>query len=347
MPRVDCLVIKPANMSGSAAVAAPLSPNTNKSLNTRTAAPAQPYEGHMQLTRDKDFYDYYNVIREMGSGNFSKVFEVRNKLTRKLYACKVLDKTVAPPRDVEMVRNEINLLKGMSHARVVSLVRTFESSRRLYLILELLTGGELYYRVVDYYQNGFDEIIAANMFAQILEGVKYLHDRGVAHRDLKPENIIFEITSTETLVKIIDFGLSRRVRGTERLFDAVGTPQYVAPEVLRATGHGIASDVWSLGVLLYTILTGYCPFHVPSSSSRNELLYKQIVSGRFEFPRRLFKNVSPEAIDLIKRMMTVDESKRISVREALEHPWIVRRELNNSARLRNAMQRCVQNGPGA
>jgi len=181
-------------------------------------------------------------------------------------------------------------------------------------------GGELFDRVVSVTR--FEEPIAKLLFYQMLVAVKYLHEQGITHRDLKPENVLLCSEKNETVIKITDFGLSKVVGEQSLMKTLCGTPSYLAPEVLLTAGTGgysKAVDLWSLGVILFICLGGYPPF---SEEIKKHTLNEQIIKGLYTFPKTYWKAVSPKAIDLIKKLLTVDPKKRISVEEALQHPWI-------------------------
>lgn len=168
----------------------------------------------------------------------------------------------------------------------------------------------------------FEEPIAKLLFYQMLVAVKYLHEQGITHRDLKPENVLLSSEKNETVIKITDFGLSKVVGEQSLMQTLCGTPSYLAPEVLLTCGTGgysKAVDLWSLGVILFICLAGYPPF---SEQITKHTLHEQIVKGLYSFPKQYWKTVSPQAIDLVKKLLTVDPNKRITVDEALQHPWI-------------------------
>eukprot|EP01104_Vermistella_antarctica_P005896 TRINITY_DN16642_c0_g2_i1.p1 TRINITY_DN16642_c0_g2~~TRINITY_DN16642_c0_g2_i1.p1 ORF type:complete len:800 (+),score=282.95 TRINITY_DN16642_c0_g2_i1:290-2401(+) len=196
----------------------------------------------------------------------------------------------------------------------------FETKSHLFLVMELIEGGELFDRIVD--QGTFSEKLAAQITAQILQGVKYLHAEGVVHRDLKPENILVADVpggkENDIVCKIADFGLSRLMDKQGVLETACGTPNYVAPEVLYATGYGPSVDLWAVGVILYILLSGFWPFDAENAAE----LYDQIMGGRYSFPDSEWKYISKEAKDMVRGLLTVDPKKRLDALQALQHPWL-------------------------
>ena len=184
-------------------------------------------------------------------------------------------------------------------------------------------------RIVD--KGHFDEETSRFVTRQLLEALQYLHENGIAHRDIKPENILLAEPDSY-VVKLSDFGLSRMYDEGSFMRTMCGTPAYVAPEVLLSMGSGgytNAADVWSVGVLLYIMLSGHHPFDI--STNKVTDLYDSIKKGNFTFPRSLFGNVSPAAIEFIKKMMTVDPDKRVTAAEALHDPWLVGSSSSDSA----------------
>ncbi|WAR03859.1 CHK2-like protein [Mya arenaria] len=216
----------------------------------------------------------------------------------------------------KQVMSEVNILKALKHPCIIGIEDVIDTPEVLYIVLELVEGGELFDKVVSLSQ--YDEPTAKLLFYQMLLACKYLHEQGITHRDLKPENILLQSDEKETLIKITDFGLSKFVDAGSMMKTFCGTPTYLAPEILITAGSGTytkAIDAWSLGVIL---LAGYPPF----SDERKDMdLPKQIMGGHYTFPKQYWKGVSEDAIDLIKKLMTVDAAKRITLADALQHPW--------------------------
>jgi len=215
-----------------------------------------------------------------------------------------------------MMQTEIDILNQVHHANVIELKEMFETSTHLYLVMELVTGGELFDRIVQ--QGSFNEKEASYVTRQVLSGVHYLHSIGIVHRDLKPENLL--CATRDTLdIKITDFGLSK-ILSTEAvsMFTACGTPSYVAPEVLKCEGYDKSVDLWSVGVIVYIILCGFPPFH----HENNALLFELIMSGKFSFPDPYWTNISAQAKDFLKKLLIVEVPGRMTAAAALKHPWI-------------------------
>uniref|UniRef100_A0A8C5CH46 calcium/calmodulin-dependent protein kinase n=1 Tax=Gadus morhua TaxID=8049 RepID=A0A8C5CH46_GADMO len=206
-----------------------------------------------------------------------------------------------------------------------------------YLIFDLVTGGELFEDIVarEYYS----EADASHCIQQILEAVLHCHQSGVVHRDLKPENLLLASKSKGAAVKLADFGLAIEVEGEQQAwFGFAGTPGYLSPEVLRKDPYGKAVDLWACGVILYILLVGYPPFW----DEDQHRLYQQIKAGAYDFPSPEWDTVTPEAKDLINKMLTINPGKRITAAEALKHPWISHRSTVASCMHRQETVECLK-----
>jgi serine/threonine-protein kinase Chk2 len=235
----------------------------------------------------------------------------------------------------QQIQSECSILQDLNHPCIIRVYDVYDTPNAVYIILELVEGGELFDRIV---ANGqFDELTSKFLFRQMCLGVKYLHDRSITHRDLKPENVLLTLPDTnETLIKITDFGLSRFINETTLMKTFCGTPNYLAPEVLVT--HGEASytnkvDVWSLGVILYISLVGYPPFNESISGTP---LNDQIIQGLYTFPDEFWSEVSESVKDLIRKMMCIDPVKRLTIAGVLEHPWLAD-DLENTERVNKIM----------
>jgi calcium/calmodulin-dependent protein kinase I len=215
-----------------------------------------------------------------------------------------------------MLTTELDVLKKVNHPHIVTLHDLFETNKAVYIITDLASGGELFYQLLQ--KGSYTEKDAANLVEQILKGVEYLHDHEIVHRDLKPENLLFSDKTQNSNLMITDFGLSKILRNhNDILMTACGTPGYVAPEVLKQTGHGKPVDIWSVGVIMYTLLCGYTPFWGEDQQS----LFDSILKGVYDFEDDYWSNISDYAKDLIDKMLTYDPNRRITANEALKHPW--------------------------
>jgi len=269
----------------------------------------------------------YTLTKLLGRGACGEVKLAFEKGTCKKYAVKIISKktfTLGGKNTIDTAHNvsrEVDIMKDLNHPCIIRVEDVIDTPEKLYLILELVEGGELFDRVVSVEQ--FDEPTAKMLFYQMVHAIKYLHDQNITHRDLKPENILLcDPESNDTLIKVTDFGLSRFVDTVSLMKTFCGTPNYLAPEILASQGTGAytnAVDAWSLGVILFICLVGYPPF----SDERTDMtLNKQILEGHVEFPEQFWSNISSSAVDLVRKFLTVDDKKRITLSEALEHPWL-------------------------
>jgi len=260
---------------------------------------------------------HYVLKKELGNGNFSIVRLAVRKEDGKEFAVKVIEKKrVGQKKD--MLETEVEILKQVNHPHVVKMEAMFETPTHLYLVMELVPGGELFDLLVD--RGSFSEKEAQNLVRQVVDGVAYLHSIGIAHRDLKPENLLCAGCSADSEIKITDFGLSKVMDPAAhmKMTTACGTPGYVAPEVLRLQGYGKEVDMWSVGVITYILLCGFPPFY----DENNARLFEKIMSGNYTFPAPYWSNVSQSAKDFIQKLLCVDPARRLTAEQALAHEWL-------------------------
>jgi len=259
----------------------------------------------------------YDIQGDLGRGSFSIVKKIVDKKTGRAFACKIIDKKAIgyDLKAQKRLASEVAILKTMSHPNIIPLHDVVDTPERLYLIMDLVDGGELFDKIV---QKGFySEADASLVVAKVVSAVKYLHDRNIAHRDLKPENLLVK-KDDDTEVMLSDFGLSRILGEESMASTACGTPYYVAPEVLLAQGYREEVDMWSTGVITYFLLAGFPPFMAESLPEIVEL----IIKCDYSFPSPYWDEVSPEAKDFVKRLLVVKSTERMTATEALNHPWI-------------------------
>uniref|UniRef100_A0A8C9XTB5 Calcium/calmodulin-dependent protein kinase type IV n=1 Tax=Sander lucioperca TaxID=283035 RepID=A0A8C9XTB5_SANLU len=276
------------------------------SLNSETCEAGSLLPGRSRLT--------LWFVCSSSRGATSIVYRCEEKQTQKPYAIKVLKKTI----DKKIVRTEIGVLLRLSHPNIIQLKEIFETDTDIALVLELVTGGELFDRIVE--RGYYSERDAAHVIKQILEAVAYLHDNGVVHRDLKPENLLYADLSLDAPLKIADFGLSKIIDDQVTMKTVCGTPGYCAPEILRGNAYGPEVDMWSVGVILYILLCGFEPFFDPRG---DQYMYSRILNCDYEFVSPWWDDVSLNAKDLVSKLIVLDPHKRLSVREALQHPWVL------------------------
>ncbi|XP_077389962.1 calcium/calmodulin-dependent protein kinase type IV isoform X2 [Festucalex cinctus] len=239
--------------------------------------------------RDGTVEEFYTLGSELGRGATSVVYRCEEKDKKKSYAAKVLKKTI----DKKIVRTEIGVLLRLSHPNIIQLKEIFETDTDIALILELVTGGELFDRIVE--RGYYSERDAAHVIKQILEAVAYLHENGVVHRDLKPENLLYADLSLDAPLKIADFGLSKIIGDQVTMKTVCGTPGYCAPEILRGNAYGPQVDMWSVGVILYILLCGFEPFF---DARGDQYMYTRILNCDYEFVSPWWDDVSDNAKDL-------------------------------------------------
>lgn len=279
--------------------------------------PERKMVGHSSnVLRQEDF----ELIKTLGTGTFARVWlvrlrNVRNGDENKVFALKILRKVdVIRLKQVEHVRNERNVLAGVAgHPFITTMVASFQDHDSLYMLLDYCPGGEVF----SYLRRArrFNEPTSQFYAAEIVLILEFLHEReGVAYRDLKPENILID---AEGHLKLVDFGFAKKVENRET-YTLCGTPEYLAPEVIRNTGHGTAVDWWAFGILVYEFLVGQPPFWDQNPMK----IYEQIVEGKVRYPSAM----SSEARDLISGLCTVDTSKRLGniqggASAVKSHPW--------------------------
>lgn len=235
-------------------------------------------------------------------------------------AVKVIAKKSLKGHD-EIVQGEMDVLKGLDQPHVVKFLDWFESKDKFYLVFEEATGGELFDRIIS--RGRFTEKDACNTIRAVLSAIQYLHHHHIVHRDVKPENILYRTKEEDANVVLVDFGIARHLQNDDEVLTNVcGSFGYCAPEILSKKGHGKAVDLWSLGVITYTMLCGYTPFR----SDDPDVLAAETQRGKIEFHDRYWKNVSAEAKDFVKQCLTVDPSKRITADDAMKHPWFVEKK---------------------
>jgi len=256
----------------------------------------------------------YRFGRTLGAGTYGVVREAECRGER--VAIKIiLKKNVKGHED--MVLDELAMLKKLNHPHIVHFRDWFESRDKYYIVTQLATGGELFDRICEY--GKFTEKDASQTIKQVLEAVHYLHERNIVHRDLKPENLLYLTTDIDSPLVLADFGIAKMLQDpTEKLTSMAGSFGYAAPEVMLRQGHGKAVDMWSMGVITYTLLCGYSPFR---SENLTDLI-EECRSGHIIFHERYWKDVSEDAKRFIRTLLSPDPQKRATSTEALGHPWL-------------------------
>ncbi|MBA0696860.1 hypothetical protein Goari_003382 [Gossypium aridum] len=297
---------------------------------TEPEKPAKPKFPHMKRvssaglrtesvlqTRTGKFKEYFSLGRKLGQGQFGTTFLCVEKSTGREYACKSIAKRkLLTDEDVEDVRREIQIMHHLAgHPNVISIKGAYEDAVAVHVVMELCAGGELFDRIIQ--RGHYTERKAAALTRTIVGVVEACHSLGVMHRDLKPENFLFVNQQEDALLKAIDFGLSIFFKPGERFTDVVGSPYYVAPEVLRKL-YGPEADVWSAGVILYILLSGVPPFWAENEQG----IFEEVLHGDLDFDSDPWPSISESAKDLVRKMLIRDPRKRLTAHEVLCHPWI-------------------------
>ncbi|KAL6893671.1 hypothetical protein ACP4OV_007769 [Aristida adscensionis] len=261
--------------------------------------------------------DKYELGRELGRGEFGVTRLATDRATRERLACKSIPKRrLRTAVDVADVRREVAIMASLpEHPALVRLRAAYEDGEAVHLVMELCDGGELFDRVVA--RGRYTERAAAAAARTVAEVVRACHAHGVMHRDLKPENFLYASKSEDAQLKAIDFGLSVFFRPGERFTEIVGSPYYMAPEVLRRS-YGPEADIWSAGVILYILLCGAPPFWAETEQG----VARAILRGALDLERQPWPRISPAAKSLVRRMLHMDPAQRPTAQQVLEHPWV-------------------------
>jgi len=278
-------------------------------------------KGPIQLENDKSFWGLYEKGETIGRGHFAKVKLVRERESGEFFAAKILDKSLEEHQeDYESMMREFDVLRSLHHKNIVNLHQAYESQSSLILVCQLATGGELMHRIAED-NEVYTESEARYHLRTITEAIGFMHTDGVVHRDLKPENILLSDKTSEAHILVADFGLGRFVESQQTKMDTVcGTHHYLAPELVKCDRGELETydksvDVWGIGLIAFIMLFGYNPFLRDSNMATHEA----IVTCKYAFPKD--DNISKCAKDLIKRMLCLDAKKRITVEQALAHPF--------------------------
>uniref|UniRef100_A0A4W2I758 Death-associated protein kinase 2 n=5 Tax=Bovinae TaxID=27592 RepID=A0A4W2I758_BOBOX len=277
---------------------------------------------NMETFKQQKVEDFYDIGEELGSGQFAIVKKCREKSTGLEYAAKFIKKRQSPAsrRGVcrEEIEREVSILRQVLHPNVITLHDVFENRTDVVLILELVSGGELFDFLAQ--KESLSEEEATSFIKQILEGVNYLHAKKIAHFDLKPENImLLDKNIPIPHIKLIDFGLAHEIEDGVEFKNIFGTPEFVAPEIVNYEPLGLEADMWSIGVITYILLSGASPF---LGDTKQETL-ANITAVSYDFDEEFFSQTSELAKDFIRKLLVKETRKRLTIQEALRHPWIM------------------------
>ncbi|KAK2454587.1 calcium-dependent protein kinase [Trifolium repens] len=306
---------QPKPQTNQAVVAAPAKPK--KPHNVKRMASAGLKTNSVLQRKTVSLREFYNLGPKLGQGQFGTTFLCVEKATGKEYACKsIMKRKLLTEEDVEDVRREIQIMHHLAGSpNVISIKEASEDAVAVHVVMELCSGGELFDRIVE--RGHYTERKAAKLARTIVGVIQSCHSLGVMHRDLKPENFLFVNQQEDSPLKAIDFGLSAFFKPGDIFNDVVGSPYYVAPEVLRKR-YGPEADVWSAGVILYILLCGVPPFWGESEQE----IFEAILNSDLDFSSDPWPSISESAKDLVMKMLVRDPSKRLSAYDVLRHPWI-------------------------
>ncbi|NWX30729.1 MYLK protein, partial [Notiomystis cincta] len=276
------------------------------------------------INTEQKVSDVYNIEERLGSGKFGQVFRLVEKKTGKVWAGKFFKAYSA--KEKENIRDEISIMNCLHHPKLVQCVDAFEEKANIVMVLEMVSGGELFERIID---EDFEltERECIKYMKQISEGVQYIHKQGIVHLDLKPENIMC-VNKTGTSIKLIDFGLARRLENAGSLKVLFGTPEFVAPEVINYEPIGYETDMWSIGVICYILVSGLSPF---MGDNDNETL-ANVTSATWDFDDEAFDEISDDAKDFISNLLKKDMKSRLNCTQCLQHPWLQKDTKNMEAK---------------
>mmetsp|Transcript_7741 Transcript_7741/g.8449 ORF Transcript_7741/g.8449 Transcript_7741/m.8449 type:complete len:383 (-) Transcript_7741:100-1248(-) len=312
------------NNSTAANAAPPASnpaPKPQASRPTSVSTPTTPVNNSSKEQRVRPpgatIQQFYKLGEVLGEGGYSVVRLGTSLEDGRKVAVKVVTRANLAKEDEDSLRSEVQILTSINHPNIVKAFEFFEEEKYFYVILEYLDGGELFDRIVK--KTFYNEKEARDLVQTLLLALKYLHHKNIVHRDLKPENLLMATQNDDANVKLADFGFAVIAEGNT-VTSQCGTPGYIAPEILENKSYGKPVDMWSFGVILYILLGGYPPFH----DDNQRALFRKIVKGEYEFHPEYWGTVSDEAKDLIRGLLTLDMSKRLTVDQALAHPWLNR-----------------------
>jgi calcium/calmodulin-dependent protein kinase I len=262
------------------------------------------------------FRKIYQLNAKLKSGSFATVCAGTHRETRKQYAIKCVHRRKLSPNDDVAIFSEVNILASLDHERICSIIDFFIEDECYFIVMPLMQGGDVFDRIGN--MKKFDESIARNMVFEMLKAIAYLHENDLAHCDLKPKNLLLQQKDDDSSVMLADFGFARKVYSPNSLTKQCGTPYFVAPEILLRKGYDTKADLWSVGVIMYSIMSGGVPF----TGKNHKELFKAIIDGSYDFDSESWEGVSEDAKDLISKLLIKDPRQRFSATDSLRHAWI-------------------------
>ncbi|KAJ6217177.1 hypothetical protein RDWZM_008334, partial [Blomia tropicalis] len=285
--------------------------NGNGSYNNNNYANDENHNQNADISQQYQIF----IDEVLGAGQFGTVYGGVHRTSGRAVAIKVIDKLRFPTKQEAQLKNEVSILQNISHPGVVNLEKMFENPERIFVVMEKLSGDMLE-MILNSEQGRLSERVTKFLINQILVALRYLHSQNVCHCDLKPENVLLSSNCEFPQVKLCDFGFARIIGEKSFRRSVVGTPAYLAPEVLRNKGYNRSLDMWSVGVIIYVSLSGTFPFH------DEEDIQDQIRNAAFMYPPETWRDISPKAISLIGNLLQVKSRKRYTVDKSLYDPWL-------------------------
>ncbi|XP_061588364.1 myosin light chain kinase 3 isoform X2 [Cololabis saira] len=298
-----------------------------------TPPPAAPFNHRIVSAKPNQIKNFYTINWQevLGGGRFGQVHKCVENSSGLTLAAKVIK--ARSQKEKEVVKNEIQVMNNLDHANLIQLYAAYESRNDIILVLEYVGGGELFDRIIDENYT-LMELDAVVFIRQICDGVQHMHKMSVLHLDLKPENILC-VNRATSKIKIIDFGLARIYKPREKLRVNFGTPEFLAPEVINYDFVSFNTDMWSLGVITYMLLSGLCPFLGDNDSET----LNNILSCKWNFDEPEFIDTSQEAQDFITRLLITNKGWRMGASESLRHPWLSDSALHHRLHTKKTMCR--------
>jgi len=274
--------------------------------------------------KNRPFRKIYQLNARLKSGSFATVCRGTHRATGKKVAIKCVLRKDLPPSDDAAIFTEVSILASVNHAHIIPLIDFFEEKDCYFIIMELMSGGDLFDRIGA--KKSYSEADARDLSAKMLKAMAYCHMKNIAHCDMKPKNLLLLDNVNDSFIKIADFGFAARVHSPKSLSKQCGTPFFVPPEILMKKPYDQKCDMWSCGCIVYLLLCGNLPF----MGRTQKELFRKIVAGNYEIDDESFQGVSEEARDLLTKLLVTDPDSRISAEETLKHPWLKQDEIKLS-----------------
>lgn len=287
----------------------------------------------------QDIRQTYKFKEVLGGGQFGtvRICYKKDEEPRQYYAVKSISKKNLTEKDLSELIKEVEIISNLDHPNIIKFFETYHDQFYFHIVMELCKGKEVFDKIVQ--EDSLTEIKVAKIVYSLLSAINYCHTNGISHRDIKPENILFESQEADSDIKLIDFGLSRKYNSSEKMHTILGTPYYVAPEVLKGD-YDQKCDLWSIGAITFTMLSGSPPF----DGKTNTDIFKRILNDDLSFEKIKWKKISSEAKNFIKSCMHKNPDNRISSSEAFSHPWFNSiNEENNTIKLDNEILTNIKN----